>query len=181
MTSLIVNEGNRNPNELTVRAAASLHQRWLYLLPVIFITYSVAYVDRANFGFGVAAGLGVTLHIGERDSLLLAGLFFVSYFASQIPGAILTRKYSVNKIVPITLAAWGGFALLTGVIYKFWLLVLDRFLLGVAESIIFPVMPHLPNRWLTPSERSRANTFRILGNPSRALDVEKSRAISSST
>jgi sugar phosphate permease len=65
--------------------------------------------------------------------------------------------------------AWGTFAALTGVIRHFWLLALDRFLLGVAESLIFPVMLHLLTRWFTRSERSRANTILILGNPVTVL------------
>ncbi len=144
---------------------ANLRKRWLYLLPAVFTTYSLAYVDRANFGFGVAAGLGTTLHISAKDSSLLAGLFFLGYFLFQIPGAALTRKYSVSKVVFLSLVAWGAFAALTGVIHQFWLLALDRFLLGVAESLIFPVMLHLLTRWFTRAERSRANTILMLGNP----------------
>ncbi len=145
-------------------AGIGSQKRWLYLLPAIFVTYSLAYVDRANFGFGVAAGLGATLHIGGKESSLLAGLFFLGYFAFQIPGAILARRYSVSKVVFAALVTWGTFAALTGVIRPFWLLALDRFLLGVAESLIFPVMLHLLTRWFTRSERSRANTFLMLGN-----------------
>lgn len=144
-------------------------KRWLYLLPAIFVTYSLAYVDRANFGFGVAAGLGATLHIGGKESSLLAGLFFLGYCAFQIPGAMLARRYSVSKVVFATLVAWGTFAALTGVIRQLWLLALDRFLLGVAESVIFPVMLHLLTRWFMRSERSRANTLLMLGNPVTVL------------
>jgi sugar phosphate permease len=150
-------------------AGRGAEKRWLYLLPAIFVTYSLAYVDRANFGFGVAAGLGATLHIGGKESSLLAGLFFLGYFAFQIPGTVLARRYSVSKVVFATLVAWGTFAALTGVIRQFWLLALDRFLLGVAESIIFPVMLHLLTRWFTRSERSRANTLLMLGNPVTVL------------
>jgi sugar phosphate permease len=146
-----------------------LRRRWLYLLPAIFVTYSLAYVDRANFGFGVAAGLGSTLHIDGKESSLLAGLFFLGYCVFQIPGAVLARKYSVSRVVFVALVAWGAFAALTGVIQQFWLLALDRFMLGVAESLIFPVMLHLLTRWFTRSERSRANTILILGNPVTVL------------
>ena len=31
--------------------------RWIRLIPVAFITYSLAYLDRANYGFGVAGGM----------------------------------------------------------------------------------------------------------------------------
>ena len=32
-------------------------RRWWYLMPIIFITYSLAYLDRANYGFAAAAGI----------------------------------------------------------------------------------------------------------------------------
>jgi sugar phosphate permease len=160
-------------NEMHSIAGANVgtdaQKRWLYLMPAIFITYSLAYVDRANFGFGIAAGLGATLHIGGKESSLLTGLFFLGYFAFQIPGAILARKYSVSRVVFATLVAWGSFAALTGVVRAFWLLALDRFLLGVAESLIFPVMLHLLTRWFTRSERARANTLLMLANPVTVL------------
>src|SRR5579871_2180724 len=114
-------------------AEASLRKRWTYLLPIIFATYSLAYLDRANFGFGAAAGLASTLHITNLDTSLLAGLFFLGYFAFQIPGAMLAKKYSIRRVVSGTLILWGCFAALTGIIRQFWLLALDRFLLGVAE------------------------------------------------
>ncbi|MGC9197901.1 MAG: MFS transporter [Acidobacteriaceae bacterium] len=146
-----------------------LRRRWLYLLPAIFITYSLAYVDRANFGFGIAAGLGATLHIGAKNASLLAGLFFLGYFSSQIPGTILADKFSIAKAVFVALVAWGSFAALTGAIHQFWLLALDRLLLGVAEGLVFPVMLLLLSRWFTRAERSRANTILILANPVTVL------------
>jgi sugar phosphate permease len=150
---------------LTSGEDAGLRKRWWYLLPVVFVTYSLAYLDRANFGFGAAAGLSATLHITDKDTSLLAGLFFLGYFVFQVPGALLARKYSMRRVVCATLALWGTFATLTGVIQQFWLLALDRFLLGLAESLVFPVMLHLLTQWFVRAERSRANAILMLGNP----------------
>jgi sugar phosphate permease len=162
-------DGGPSLDANALRVEASLAKRWWYLLPAVFVTYSLAYLDRANYGFGAAAGLAATLHITEKDSSLLSGLFFLGYFAFQIPGAIFARKYSVSKAVCGALATWGVLAALTGVIRVFWVLALDRFLLGVAESLIFPVMLHLLTRWFTRAERSRANTILMLGNPVTVL------------
>jgi hypothetical protein len=41
-----------------VQIQAGLRRRWLYLMPVVFVTYSLAYLGRSNFGFGAAARLG---------------------------------------------------------------------------------------------------------------------------
>jgi MFS family permease len=43
--------------------------------------------------------------------------------------------------------------------------MLIRFMLGVVESAVMPAMLILLSRWFTKDERSRANTFLILGNP----------------
>jgi len=142
-----------------------LQKRWLYLLPAVFVTYSLAYLDRANFGFGAAAGMAATLHISGAENSLLSGTFFLGYFVFQIPAAVFAGRRGARWLVFGALLAWGILAALTGVITQFWMLVVDRFLLGVAESCIFPALLLLLTRWFSRSERSQANTFLILGNP----------------
>lgn len=142
-----------------------LRKRWFYLLPVVFVTYSLAYLDRANYGFGAAAGLAETLHITPSQSALLGSLFFFGYFLFQIPGATYARTRSATRLVFISLLVWGALAAATGLIRNFWLLALDRMALGIAEALIFPAMLLLLTNWFTRKERSRANTLLILGNP----------------
>jgi len=142
-----------------------LQRRWLFLLPIVFITYSLAYLDRANYGFGAAAGLAQTLHISDSDAALLGALFFLGYFLFQVPGAAYAQRKSARRLVFVALLSWGALAALTGIIRVFWLLAIDRLLLGVAESFIFPALLILLTNWFTRSERSRANAFLILGNP----------------
>ena len=153
------------PAAATGHHAAGLRKRWFYLLPAVFITYSLAYLDRANYGFGAAAGLAETLKITPSQSALLGSLFFFGYFVSQIPGATYARTRSATRLVFISLIVWGVLAAATGLIRNFWLLALDRLALGVAEALIFPAMLLLLTNWFTRKERSRANTLLILGNP----------------
>jgi sugar phosphate permease len=137
------------------RVRPELRRRWLYLLPAVFVTYSLAYLDRANYGFGAAAGMAQTLHISDSRSAFL--------------GATYARRKSATRLVFFSLLSWGALAALTGVIREFWLLALDRLLLGVAESLILPSMLILLTNWFTRSERSRANAILILGNPVTVL------------
>jgi sugar phosphate permease len=53
----------------------------------------------------------------------------------------------------------------TGLPSSVKLLIVIRFMLGVVESAVMPAMLILLSRWFTKTERSRANTFLILGNP----------------
>jgi sugar phosphate permease len=146
-----------------------LKKRWLYIMPAVFVTYSLAYVDRANYGFGAAAGLADTLHISSSQSALLGSLFFLGYFLFQIPGAAYARKRSARGLIFASLVSWGILASLTGIIKQFWVLAFDRLMLGAAESFILPGMLILLTKWFTRAERSRANTLLILGNPVTVL------------
>ena len=68
------------------------------LLPNFFVTYSLAYLDRANFGFGAAAGMSRTLHITDGQLAWLGGMFFLGYFLFQIPGMLLARRVSARRV-----------------------------------------------------------------------------------
>jgi len=146
-------------------AGESLERRWTVLLPVIFVSYSLSYLDRANFSFGAAAGMAADLHISSAQNSLLGSLFFLGYFLFQIPGAAYAQKYSVKRLIFFGLIGWGVLASATGLIADINLLYLDRFLLGVVESAVLPAMLILQARWYTRGERARANAFLVLGNP----------------
>ena len=139
--------------------------RWYRLIPVAFITYSLAYLDRANFGFAAAGKMAQDLHITKAMSSLLGSLFFLGYFLFQIPGAHYASHKSAKKLIFWSLILWGAAAMATGMVSNITLLIVIRFFLGVVESAVFPAMLILMTRWFTKKERSRANTFLILGNP----------------
>jgi sugar phosphate permease len=132
---------------------------------VVFITYSLAYLGRSNFGFGAAAGLAASLKITESRAAFLGSVFFLGYFLFQVPAATYATRRSATRLVFVALISWGVLSGLTGVIRQYWLLVADRLLLGVAESLILPSMLILLTNWFTRTERSRANAILILGNP----------------
>lgn len=144
------------------RSASNL---WLRLMPVVFVSYSFAFVDRANYGFGAAAGMAHDLHITANASALLGSLFFLGYFLFQIPGAIYAETRSAKRLIFWSMIGWGILASATGLLHNIWLLFIDRFLLGVVESAVLPGLLILLTHWFTKAERSRANTILILGNP----------------
>lgn len=151
-------------NKTTIAA-----KRWWYIMPIVFITYSLAYLDRANFSFASAAGINDDLGITKGMSSLLGALFFLGYFFFQIPGAIYAERRSVKKLIFWCLILWGGCASLTGMVSNIPMLAAIRFILGVVEAAVMPAMLIYISNWFTKSERSRANTFLILGNPVTVL------------
>lgn len=144
-------------------------RRWWYLMPIIFITYSLAYLDRANYGFAAAAGIESDLGITKGTASLIGALFFLGYFFFQVPGAIYAVKRSVRKMIFFSLILWGFCAAATGFVSNIPMLMAIRFTLGVVEAAVMPAMLIYISNWFTKTERSRANTFLILGNPVTVL------------
>jgi sugar phosphate permease len=139
--------------------------RFARVLPLAFITYALAYLDRVNYGYAEAKGLSETLHITTQVSSLLASVFFVGYTLFQIPGANYAAHRSAKKLCFWALVAWGVLSAAQGVLPKLWMLIVARFLLGAVESVVFPAMLVFLTHWFTKREKSRANTLLIVGNP----------------
>ena len=102
--------------------------RWYRLIPIAFITYSLAYLDRANFGFGAAGGMAKDLNITPSMSSLLGSLFFLGYFFFQIPGAHYAANKSTKKLIFWSLILWGALATATGIISDVRILIVIRFM-----------------------------------------------------
>jgi sugar phosphate permease len=148
---------------------AARSTRWYRLLPVVFVTYSLAYLDRSNYSIGAAGGLERDLHITAGVSALLGALFFLGYFLFQIPAAHYAERRSVKRLIFWCLIGWGIFASLQGILPWVPALMVDRFLLGVVEAAILPAMLVFLTHWFTSRERGRADTVLILGNPITVL------------
>lgn len=137
--------------------------RWAVLVPSAFITYSLAYLDRLNFGFGAAAGMAADLHITGTDLGLAGSLTFLGYFIFQVPGAQLAYRGSPTRITFLSLLAWGPLSIATGLISNVYLLYLDRFLLGAVEGAVLPAIFMILGNWFVSAERARAISFVLLG------------------
>src|SRR5258706_1917799 len=109
--------------------------------------------------------MAADLKITAATSSLLGSLFFLGYFFFQIPGTHYAANKSAKKLIFWSLILWGALAMATGLVSNITVLIIVRFMLGVVESAVMPSMLILLSRWFTKAERSRANTFLILGNP----------------
>src|ERR1700712_2397600 len=148
---------------------ALARKRWYRLVPIVFITFSLAFVDRANFGFALAGGMAADLNINAGISALLGSLFFLGYFFFQIPGAHYAANKSAKRLIFWSLIFWGVLATATGIVSNVSYLMVIRFMLGVVESAVMPAMLIFLSKWFVKSERSKANAFLILGNPATML------------
>jgi len=144
-------------------------QRWARLLPISFVTYSLAYLDRSNFSLAVAGGMKKDLDITSGVAALVGAAFFIGYFLFQVPGSLYAERKSVKTLIFWTLILWGVLASLQGFLHDVTLLIVVRFLIGIVEAAVLPAMVIFLSHWFTKRERGRANAYLILGNPVTVL------------
>jgi MFS family permease len=94
-----------------------------------------------------------------------AGVFFLGYVLLQIPGGYLASRWSAKKLVSMLLVLWGMCAVGCGLASSFRAFEVTRFLLGVAESGVFPATLVLLANWFPRAERARANAYWNLCQP----------------
>ena len=73
------------------------------LLPFLFILYITNYLDRTNLAWTSALGMSRDLGFSDQVFGLGAGIFFFSYVALQIPGALLVELWSARRMVSATM------------------------------------------------------------------------------
>ncbi|PYI92400.1 MAG: MFS transporter [Verrucomicrobia bacterium] len=125
------------------------------LLPFLFLLYVANYLDRTNISYAM---LGMKGDLGMTDSVFgtASGIFFIGYFALQIPGALLVERWSARLLLAITLITWGALTTLTGFVRTPLELYGARFLLGAAEAGFFPGVIVYLSHWFIYRDRAKA-------------------------
>jgi MFS transporter, ACS family, tartrate transporter len=149
----------------TLHARRTRHQIAVRLLPFLFILYIVNYVDRTNLAY---AALGMTRDLGFSDRVigLGAGIFFISYVALQIPGALLVERRSARRMISASMIAWGS---LTALVRTPGQLYFARFVLGAAEAGFFPGVIVYLSHWFISGDRAKATSNFMAAIPLSAV------------
>ncbi len=143
-------------------------QRWRHIIPVAFIMYTIAFVDRTNISLALPS-MSHDLHMNPAQAGSAAGIFFWGYLLLQIPGGYLAEHWSAKRFVGILLVLWGLAAVVCGLVRTWQELVVMRFVLGVAEGGVWPATLVLLAHWFPRSERARANAYWMLCLPAAVV------------
>ena len=138
-------------------AERTRHHTALRLLPFLFALYVTNYLDRTSVAYA-AIGMARELGFSDRVFGMGAGVFFLSYVALQIPGALLVERWSARRVISLTMIAWGSMTALTGLVHTPAQLYAARFLLGAAEAGFFPGVIVYLSHWFVQDDRAKATS-----------------------
>src|SRR6476619_3381820 len=135
------------------------------LIPLCFISYVIAYVDRSNVAI---AKLTMTAALPGFDNAVIgfgAGVFFIGYFLLEIPGTLLVEQWSARKWISRIMISWGIVAALTAAVRTPMQFYVVRFLLGLAEAGFFPGVIVYLTHWFPSRDRARALSYFFVATP----------------
>ncbi|EJF88908.1 MFS transporter [Bartonella tamiae] len=115
----------------------AVSKTWLRLMPLLFILYFVAFIDRVNIGFAKDA-MQSDIHLSNSAYALGAGIFFAAYALFGVPANLILNKIGARIWISLTTAVWGVLSALTGFITSEFQFIVLRFLLGLAEAGFYP-------------------------------------------
>ena len=139
-----------------------------HLLPMLFLLYIVAYLDRINIGFA-ALTMNRELNISSEQYGLLSGIFFWGYFLFEIPSNLILHRTGARTWIARILVTWGLVAVATGFVQDVTQLYIARFVLGVAEAGFFPGILYYLSCWFRQREQAQAVGLFLTSLPAASI------------
>ncbi|HET6605937.1 MAG TPA: MFS transporter [Rhodopila sp.] len=145
-------------------ARALLWRVGLRCVPVLVISYIIAYIDRVNVGF---AAITATKDLGMSPSVFGfgAGLFFLAYLIFETPSNYLMERIGARiwlSRIMICCGLVSGAMFFVNSVTSFYVV---RFLLGVVEAGLFPGVMLYLTHWFPRSYRARYVSMFAIGIP----------------
>lgn len=139
--------------------------RWLRIIAPILIACIISFMDRVNISFALPGGMEADLGITSQMAGVASGIFFIGYLFLQIPGGKIAVNGSGKRFIAWSLVAWAIVSVATGFVTHEYQLLALRFILGVSEGGMLPVVLTMVSNWFPEKELGRANAFVMMFAP----------------
>jgi ACS family tartrate transporter-like MFS transporter len=132
----------------------AIRKIYMRLLPLLFISYFVCYLDRINVGF---AALTMNKDLGFTATVFALGAtaFFWGYCLFEVPSNLVLEKVGARIWIARIMITWGLFSGATAFVTGATSFATVRFFLGVSEAGFFPGMILYFTYWFPARYRGR--------------------------
>ncbi len=134
-------------------------------------------VGNIRWGIAVLLGLGVIINYFDRTNIAVAGVdlskeyhlssvqfgfiasaYLWTYALMQVPIGVLLDKIGVKWMTRAGTILWSLATFMTAIVSGYGLIILSRFILGVAEAPVFPAASKATGYWFPMKERGLATS-----------------------
>lgn len=134
------------------------------LVPLLFVCYVLAYLDRVNVGFAKLQMLN-DLQFSEAVYGLGAGIFFIGYFFFEVPTNLMLYRIGARKVITRIMITWGILSALTMFVETSTQFYVIRFLLGISEAGFFPGIIYYLTIWFPAHRRGQITALFMTAIP----------------
>ncbi|KIX00662.1 uncharacterized protein Z518_09727 [Rhinocladiella mackenziei CBS 650.93] len=132
----------------------------LRLIPILFVLYLCAFIDRVNIGNARIQGLEEDLNMKDDDFNIALFIFFIPYILCEVPSNLLVKNLRPSWYLAGIISSWGIVTIGEGVTQSYGGFVACRFLLGIFEAGFFPGAVYLISMYYKRHElQLRVNLF----------------------
>lgn len=134
------------------------------LIPFLFLCYVCSYLNRINVSF---AKIQMAQDLAWSDAVygLGAGMFFIGYFAFEVPSNIVMYKVGARRWIARIMVTWGIISAGMMFVHTPMQFYVMRFLLGVAEAGFFPAILLYISQWFPSSRGAKVTALFMAAIP----------------
>ena len=146
-----------SPNAESAGGADTSGVSTVRLVPLLMALYFVNFLDRTNLGIAKAE-ISADLQLSATMFGLASGIFFIGYVLVEVPSNLALVRFGARRWLARIAVSWGIVAVAIAFAPNASTLLVLRFLLGVAEAVLFPghrvlSEPVVPGRLPGPRRR----------------------------
>ena len=135
------------------------------LIPLLILLYFVNYLDRVNIAFAGPNGMNDELGLSATAFGVAAGVFFIGYLLLEVPSNLMLHRFGARRWIARILVTWGIVATAMAFTPNSTVLIVLRFLLGVAEAGFFPGIILYLTYWFPAAQRARMTAWFMTAIP----------------
>ncbi|KAG8693711.1 hypothetical protein FRC09_010342 [Ceratobasidium sp. 395] len=138
------------------------------IMPITWILYLLAYLDRSNLGNAKLQGLEATLMPNDESGnqfALLSAMFYIAYLCWQIPLTLTAKRFPPNIVIGVVTIAWGAASALQATAFNYAGVTTARYFLGLFEAGFGPVIPFYYSLFYLKAEHGFRTSFFISAAP----------------
>jgi MFS family permease len=135
------------------------------LVPYLGLLYFINYLDRVNIGFAGPNGMSKELGLSATAFGFASGVFFIGYLILEVPSNLALHKFGARRWIARIMITWGIVATAVAFVPNPTVLVILRFLLGVAEAGFFPGIILYLTYWFPAAYRARMVAWFMVAIP----------------
>ncbi|EAU39330.1 conserved hypothetical protein [Aspergillus terreus NIH2624] len=134
------------------------------ILPILYVTYVIQFLDKLSLNYASAYSLIPDLGLEGQRYSWVAAIFNFGYLFWAVPSNLLIQRLPLAKYMGTVIILWAGLVIAHIGAKNYAGILVLRFLLGMAEASVSPCMMNFTSMFYKRSEQPLRMSLWLSGN-----------------